>query len=476
MNSLLSLLQVSSSDIGGGAERTARSLNEAYKKLGHDSWLAVGSKIDNSGAFEIPNNLHKNIWIRAWSAVLARYDSNPLKIKGIGSLIRLLRDCGQPMRKLRWELGLDNFDYPATRLIPNLAPRAPDLIHFHNLHNDFFDLRRLPELSQRVPSVLTLHDAWLLSGHCAFPLDCERWKIGCGDCPDLEIFPSIKRDGTAFNWRQKQNIFKNSKLFVSTPSKWLMDRVETSLIAPAIIDKKVIPNGVDTDIFSPGVREASRSLLNLDQDCFILITAANGIKNNMWKDFKTLRKALEILGQENSPQNILLLAVGDSSPIEKIGNITIQYVPFQKDQAILAEYYRAADVYLHTAKVESFGNVLLEARACGTPVIATAVGGIPEHVDGLAWDNSPSDLRKYDCTRASGILTNPGDSVAFSKAISILQKNKNLRDQMGRNGSLAVATRFSLDIHASEFLNWYIEIISREAHKFSGKLDVSCYE
>ena len=51
-----------------------------------------------------------------------------------------------------------------------------------------------------MPVALTLHDEWLLTGHCAYTLGCERWRIGCGRCPDLTIYPAIRRDSTAENF------------------------------------------------------------------------------------------------------------------------------------------------------------------------------------------------------------------------------------------------------------------------------------
>ena len=55
----------------------------------------------------------------------------------------------------------------------------------------------------------------------------------------------------------------------------------------------------------------------------------------------------------------------------------------RKGAETVAPYYQAADVYLHAAKADNFPRAVLEALCCGTPVVATAVGGIPEQVKGL---------------------------------------------------------------------------------------------
>src|SRR3546814_19635674 len=70
--------------------------------------------------------------------------------------------------------------------------------------------------------VLTLHDEWAYTGHCAYTLGCERWRSGCGQCPHLDVYPSIRRDASAANWTAKYDIYSSSRLYVATPSHWLM--------------------------------------------------------------------------------------------------------------------------------------------------------------------------------------------------------------------------------------------------------------
>src|SRR5262245_59012697 len=118
---------------------------------------------------------------------------------------------GQPHRWLQIRCGYEDFNFPASWHLLDLPPERPDILHCHNLHGSYFDLRALPWLSQQVPVVLTLHDAWLLSGHCAHSFDCQRWQTGCGQCPDLAIPPAIRRDATAYNWRRKRDVYTKSR-------------------------------------------------------------------------------------------------------------------------------------------------------------------------------------------------------------------------------------------------------------------------
>lgn len=451
------ILQVSTSDVAGGAERSARNLADAYRARGHESWLAVGRKqTDDANVFVIPNDTARNAIVRTIDRVRSENEPSIRKVRGAGRAMSLARKIAEPARAIAHELGHEDFDFPGTAQLLDLPPETPDIVHLHNLHGGYFDLRILPELSHRVRTVLNVRDGWLMSGHCAFGIDCERWRTGCGDCPDLTLFPAIKRDATAFNWQRKREILAASRLFVTTPSQWMMDRVRESIIAPSGVDFRVIANGVNTRTFFPGDRAAARQSLGLEDDAIILLVAANGLRFNVWKDYRTLRTALEMLGdrykrqrETEQPSNratqqtILVLAVGENAASEMIGALELRFVPFESDSAKLADYYRAADVYLHAARVESFGNVLLEARACGTPIVTTATGGIPEQVrDG-----------------ESGLVVKQGDAEAFATAVEALIESRELYQRIASGGLEHVRREFTLDIQAQRFLDWYGEIL-----------------
>ena len=81
-------------------------------------------------------------------------------------------------------------------------------------------------LAASVPLVATLHDAWLLTGHCAHPLDSDGWQRGCGRCPHLDTYPPLRRDGTAHNLRRKRAIYAQLQLAVVTPCASLMAMVD----------------------------------------------------------------------------------------------------------------------------------------------------------------------------------------------------------------------------------------------------------
>jgi glycosyltransferase involved in cell wall biosynthesis len=456
----LRVLLVSTADLGGGAELSAWSLFQTYRRLGHKSWLAVGNKhTDDPNVVLLPPDDYRNPWARFW--IRAGKTLEPLQdtVRGSTRIRDLFRWLGEPRRCFGNARGYEDFDYPATQDLPKLADTC-DLVHCYNLHGGYFDLRALEWLSRQRPVVLDLRDAWLLSGHCAHSFDCERWKVGCGECPDLKIYPSIRRDATAFNWKRKQEIFSRSRLFVATPSQWMMSKALSSMLAPAILDSRVIPTGVDLTIFYPAEKSRVRSNLNIAQNTKVLLFAANGIRRNRWKDYPTMRAAVTLLAEQLRGETVLFLALGETAPPEQIGpSAYLRFVPHLKNTAEVACYFQAADVYLHAAAADTFPRSVLEALACGTPVVATNVGGIPEQVRSVGTGTSGNG---YSPT---GILVAPGDPESMALAVKKLLTDEPLWQTLSANAVDDARNRFDVVKQAHSYLQWYTHLLDLQTDR-----------
>jgi glycosyltransferase involved in cell wall biosynthesis len=442
----LKVLQVSTYDLAGGAEKISWSLHQGYKSLGIRSLLAVGSKrTDEVDVFQIPNAECMR-WLAKKLSAAGKAIVDQSKSAFLSRLGGWISVIGQPKRYMGLYRGIEDFDYPATWNLLGLVGEKPDIVHCHNLHGCYFDLRSLPWLSQQVRVVLTLHDAWLLTGHCAHSFNCERWKTGCGKCPDLTIPPAIRRDSTASNWRMKREIYSNSKLYLATPSQWLMDKLRESILWPAAIESRVIPNGVDLTVFRPGDQAQARAELGIPLRSIVVLFASNGIRKNFWKDFRTMHSAISIVAERNCTDKVIFMALGEDAPTEHVGRTQIRFVPSVRDPRIVARYFQAADVYIHAVRAETFGLTITEAFACGAPVVATAVGGIPELVEhGL-----------------TGFLVPPGDAEQMAEFILALLTNSDLRRRMGERAAQIAQERYGLNTMVRRYLDWYGEILDRK--------------
>lgn len=241
-----------------------------------------------------------------------------------------------------------------------------------------------------------------------------------------------------------------------------MQKVEESILAPAIVEARVIPNGVDLSIFYPAEKSTAREALGIPLGAKVLLFTANGIRRNIWKDYETMRVSVSRVAETAEGDKILFLALGESAPSELIGRATVQFVPYQKEQRVVSLYYQAADVYIHAARADTFPNTILEALACGTPVVATAVGGIPEQIRAMEWEAHPGGFPSYRSKEATGLLTPPKNPEAMARALWILLKDREMRAQLGENAVRDARGRFDLNMQVGAYLEWFEEILSQE--------------
>ncbi len=431
----LAILQVSTRDILGGAESSAWNLFQAYRRAGLDSWLAVGTKLtDAPGVYAIPNDSRRPSWVN-WlrrAQRNARATGRTRSAKTLGALAWV----GEPRRFIEARLlGREDFSYPGCAALLRLPPRRPDIVHCHNLHGNYFDLRVLPELSAQVPVVLNLRDEWLLTGHCAYALGCERWRDGCGRCPDLEIYPAVPRDSTAYNWRRKRRIFAASRLYISAPSRWLLDRAIAALGGAAGF--RLIANAIDLTTFRPADRAAARTALGLPQEAWVIVFSAH----HTFKDLATVREALARLEVE-AP--LMALCLGAHGAPERLGRVDLRFCGFIPRPEDVAAAIQAADVFVHAALGEAFGKGAAEAMACGVPVVATDVGGLSEVVrHGI-----------------DGLLVPAKDPGALATALTLLIDDAPLCKDLGTAGHLRAYQEFSIARQVDEFQDWYREVIT----------------
>jgi glycosyltransferase involved in cell wall biosynthesis len=434
---------INASVTGGGAEFVARSLHEEYLARGLDAWLLAGNvNAPAHNVIEIPNEAYRGPWARTVRRAAKNVAAHSTHDRdGWWYANRTLRTIAEPVRFSAVAQGHEDFEQPGTAHLLEMTPQPPDVLHFHNLHGSYFDIRMLPELTRATPSVITLHDTWLLTGHCAHPIECERWLSGCGACPHLDRYVPLMRDASAANFALKRRVLGDSSLAFAAPSRWVLDIAEQSGVLASALDARVIPNGIDTGVFSPGDRTSARASVGLPPDSTVIVTAARAIASNPFKGFDVLISACESLAGQGTVAT--LLAIGSEGAAQRIGDIEIRFVPPVNDPGVMAAYYRAADIYVHPARAEVLGLTILEAMACGTPVVASRVGGIPEVVvDG-----------------ESGLLVRPGDEVDLARSLFALLGDPGERERIGANGVRSATARHTIAAQADAYLAYYEETV-----------------
>ncbi|MCL2881562.1 MAG: glycosyltransferase [Coriobacteriia bacterium] len=378
----MNITQLSYRDVAGGSEQVALDLHRAYRDLGHDATLFVGTQRDatNNECSPLPNEHYQSRWAQGF---LRKAPDIAAAQNTSGALFRrrALQTLANPQRALRKALGYDDYHFPATRHISELTSVAPEVCHLHNPAT-YFDMRALPELSCQLPLVFTAHNIWTGTGRCTYPLACTRWRTGCGSCPHQDYPPTAPFDRTRKSWLTKAALYNRSLLYLTSPAAWALRELEQSIMAAGVVEARVIPNGVDQSIFYPAAREEERrelrARLGLQPDDFALAYTAIST-GNPYKDPGTLGQALDLLAPAG--RRIVLMQMGAAGDtVADEGMITKKTFAFTSDRRELAATLQACDLYVHSARAEVAPLAILEAESCGLPVVASDVGGVRECV------------------------------------------------------------------------------------------------
>jgi glycosyltransferase involved in cell wall biosynthesis len=447
----LRILQVTSSVEGGGGEQISVRLHRAFRALGHRSMLFAGRGELNGGEglYVIPNRWEETPRAKKIQELYRKI----LSLTGGRGQTRLFPFFeALAFPRVAWDLwrGHEDYTQPGSRRLLALVPEQPDVVLLHNLHarwdrrEGFFDLGFLPELSRSVPVILFPQDPWLLTGHCGHPINCPRWRTGCGKCPDLAIYPSIRRDATAWNFSRKRAIYARSRLHLAAPSRWLMEMFTEARVPLA--GARLIANGVDTALFHPGDRAVARAALDLDPDPDrrVVMISGNFLRVNPWKGFPWVLETAERLGWSRGYPGVDFLCVGDEGEPLVYGKSRVVFAGHVPDPARMPLYYQAADIYFHPSRADTAPFSVLEAMASGLPVVATNVGGIPGQVE---------DGR-------TGYLVRPGDTMAMAEHMGILLSKPDVREEMGTAGRNRVLDRFDFARQAEDFIDWMRLLVS----------------
>ena len=154
---------------------------------------------------------------------------------------------------------------------------------------------------------------------------------------------------------------------VLAPSRYMCEYLHSIGVMHATCQ----PLGVDVDTFSPERRTRDLATeLGLPRGTRVLVFAGRFSKE---KNIPVLTETFRRLG---NPYHLLLIG-GDQAGRE--GNVT--RLPYCRDNHTLASYLASADAFVHAGTHETFGLVVLEAMACGRPVVAMRAGALPELID-----------------------------------------------------------------------------------------------
>jgi glycosyltransferase involved in cell wall biosynthesis len=280
-------------------------------------------------------------------------DEKPLK----GALL-----SGKPPRG--WERILECFRDPSSsrksevnrQLTSILSKEKSDLVWFHNIAGGGkwgWSEEMISIARQCSPVIWTLHDMWALGDSRE-----SYWQKD-----------SVVESGRRHGSRVQSVCGKPGKypVILTAPSRWLAGLAKEW----TGMDCVFLPNPIDLEIYSPGNRIEARKRWGLPEEGLVILAGADSLADPR-KGFDLLQEAWGSAGR-NETTLALFGRHGKNRPGERyLGNVS------SDEEMALA--YQAADLYVHPARMENAPCQIQESLACGTPVLAFAVGGIPEMV------------------------------------------------------------------------------------------------
>ena len=261
------------------------------------------------------------------------------------------------------------------RLNTLLRNIRPDIINVHSLHGVDWGIGLIYVCSRNVPVAWTLHDMWSFTGRCTYTSSCHKYIEGCdGSCPTSKEYPVIAPNLIAKAWRQRRDLMSNlPNLVAVTPSRWLSREARTGFWAGHQVE--VIPHGLPLDIYAPLNTNLAREALGIDSRGRVLMIAAQKLSEER-KGMSYLREALQRL----SYGAVTLITLGKGRLAFEQPGVHLHQLGYIDHERTKVLAYSAADLFVHPALLDNLPNVVMEAVACGTPVVGFPVGGVVEMV------------------------------------------------------------------------------------------------
>jgi glycosyltransferase involved in cell wall biosynthesis len=386
--------------------------------------------------------LHLNAHSSGGSHEYATLLSNALAEQGIESHM-LSRDSQQPqpgkpffdrvIRKAYVSLSIEPWHGTRRLLSPPRAEELQgfDVVHLHTVADWFNVPKWLETLPRGIGVVVSLHDMWHFTGGCFLYRGCDRFTETCSPCPILKA--PFNRVLANDERRRKLHAYRSRRVQFVASSRWLGDLADRSAIVRACGGTRVIPPGIDTDVFRPKDRTQCRAELGIPPNAFVIAAGAASLtdtnKNIPW----LLKQLAGLPGSEH----LLVMLVGEGTIDIPIG-LNVRLTGGVADRTNRAILLSAADVFVSASLMETYGLALVEAMSCGIPVVAFRTGGIPEAVPAQA-----------------GILSEVLDADGFKTAIQKLRHSKELRIALGNEGSKLIADRNAKSRFAAAFARVY---------------------
>jgi glycosyltransferase involved in cell wall biosynthesis len=421
----MKVVHFSTEDRRSGATRSALRLHHGLRLLGVDSKMLVKKKYSQDPSIIQASSLYEN----PLTSIVQRY------------YVQFQRT---PITNTLFSLG-----YPGVSCDHEKIIQKADILILHWI-TDFLSPTEIDSLLKlQKPIVWVCHDMRAFTGGCHYTAGCRQFTKICHSCPQLKTDPFHVVES---NFRDQLEIFQRNPITVVAPSHWMAQEARASTIfREATI--KTIPYGLEENIFKATNQKEARINLGLEpESCIILLACSNAEEERKGLDYleaisyALLRSAPKIL-KDDLKYKVTFLFIGTRT--NKLPHLAFpsKHLDFVQDDGQLQQAYTAADVLLHLSKEDNLPNMVLEAMACGTPVVGFDTGGVSDLViDG-----------------ENGFLVPLGDIAALSERLFQVIFDFSTRAAIEKAARLLVETKFTLQHQAKAHVKLYEDLLKEQA-------------
>ena len=312
----------------------------------------------------------------------------------------------------------------AEALTEKVVSLDPDAVIVENIHGAEWPIEIVACLRQAGLRVsVYMHDCYWVTGRCAYAGPCTLFRSGCdASCPTPNEYPALPPRLIAEAWRLRGDAFTGPQAVpLIANSSWTRDFAVQRFGASA--HTAVIHLGLDHRLFAPIDKAAARDLLGLPHDKTIVLMGAVNLAERR-KGGPLFRSLCERLSDDDGVATVLFGRSSGRHGARSLGTV--------EDERLMPFIYSAADIFVSTAVEEAFGQTLLEAAACGVPVVALNVGGV-------------KDVVRHGET---GLLVDDLSGADLLASVEMLIADPQLRDRLGRGGRAHVEQALTLEHQA----------------------------
>lgn len=412
----MKILHLNLSDSRGGAARAAYRLHEGLRNADVDSSMLVQFKTGSDPEVMGPaGKLEKGM-------VLARDTLEPLMVN--------LRGGADTEFSSAW--------LPCSGISSRVNRYAPDIVQLHWVGGGMLRIEDLRAL--RKPLVWTLHDMWAFTGGCHYNEGCERFEGHCGLCPQLHNSGSNDLSNRIF--ARKKKSWRGVDMVAVAPSRWMAECAGKSALFNGR-RVEVIPNGLDLEVYKPLNKLFAREVWNLPVDKKLILFGAINAGQDHRKGLDLLYKAIDRMKERWRDQvAVVVFGASDQDGVSDL-SLPVHYVGNVHDDSSLALLYSTADVMVVSSRQDNLPNTAIESLACGTPLVAFDVGGMPDIVS----------------HHQDGYLAQPYDTDDLAHGIESILSSEDVRFSMSGNARKKAVECFDVRVTAQRYIELYASLM-----------------